>query len=104
MMRRTARIISNFLYFSSAVALGGSSTNRQQHASAVAAIDEMLERVGGALGTKTGSRQARKPTSVTKPARRPRRTFPQNADQFVLAFIKANTIPRPSKSTSIGRA
>jgi hypothetical protein len=68
--------------------------DRQQHASAIAAIDQVLERVGAALGKTTVNRQPRKSAStVAKPAKRQRRTFTQNADQFVLAFITAKKSP-----------
>jgi hypothetical protein len=69
--------------------------DRQQHASAIAAIDQVMERVSAALGKTTAKRKSPKPASpaVTKPAKRRRRTFAQNADQFVLAFVKTKKNP-----------
>jgi len=68
--------------------------DRQQHATAIAAIDQVLERVGAALGKKTVKRQPPKPAAaVTKPAKRRRRTFAVSGDELVLAFVKAKKNP-----------
>jgi hypothetical protein len=74
--------------------------DRQQHATAIAAIDQVLERVGAALGTKPGGRQTRKPTSVTKPPKRQRRKFAVSGDELVLAFVKAKKNPTTKQINS----
>jgi hypothetical protein len=68
--------------------------DRQQHATAIATIDHILERVGAVLGKSKKTRQPWKPTSiVTKPAKRHRRTFVVSGDELVLAFVKAKKNP-----------
>ena len=58
-------------------------------ASAITAIDQIFERIGAALGTKTGSRQTRKPNSVSEPAARPRRM----RINLYLTYVKAKKSP-----------
>ena len=74
--------------------------DRQQHASAIAAIDQVLERVGAALGTKPAKLPSRKPAVLTKPAKRHRRTFAVSGDELVLAFVKAKKSPTTKQINS----
>jgi ferric-dicitrate binding protein FerR (iron transport regulator) len=71
---------------------------RQRHQEALTRIDEMLERVGEALGTKPPGRpRGANHSSVTEaPAqtrRRRRRKFAISAGESVLAFVKERKNP-----------
>lgn len=71
---------------------------RQEHQEAITRIDEMLERVGDALGAKpTGRPRGGNHSSVTEaPARarrRRRRKFAVSSAESVLAFVKERKNP-----------
>jgi len=77
-------------------------SQREQHAGAIAQIDQTLERVGAVLGGGTGKRRGRKPgvlSGMSSPAapkatrRRRRRSFDMNAEEMVLAFVKTHKNP-----------
>jgi hypothetical protein len=73
---------------------------REQHANAIAAIDETLEQINGLLGgvkpgRKPGPKPAAVPSAVEPPAKRGRRRqhFAISGEELVLAFVKEQGKP-----------
>lgn len=80
-------------------------TLRQQHADALAQVEATLDQIGAALGpAKRGRKPGRPPATASLAGAIPaapkkrgrRRSFETTAEEFVLAFVKANKNPTMS--------